>query len=392
MSMAFQTYSSNPSQIPLAGCCPQQYPQYVAISAQNAYPTPFRYATPPPMQPVLLQAYSSGGGYPQFHQVAVLPQAIPTLIPTPSLDLTPLPIIPCSPNGMPQSPNMQCAGASLPPLMNFGSNSSMSSVDSFNLQMANLSLNTRQQQRSYSPPSPYVTPIQFLPSPPAAVPVIPQHRQISQQQQRAMMVPTAWQTSPVCSPDPQRQSAESHLTTNCRRNGRFLPTRSRSLSSQSYYSETNAGSDSSHGSREHPSRTPNREPPAPPAQPSKKALVNKAFVKLEAMFGKDAFDHQGNRGENIIRLKVKTQAALAHIIPLIEYCQTENLITTVSCPISTKKGRQQIRGFLAYLQTRTESDCNRLEEMVTAYNKVNNSPFSSWHRNPQSTWNKPKTN
>merc|ERR1719216_62832 len=41
------------------------------------------------------------------------------------------------------------------------------------------------------------------------------------------------------------------------------------------------------------------------AEPSKRDLVNRAFA-LEAMFGKN-FDKNGNRGENILRLKVKTR-------------------------------------------------------------------------------------
>merc|ERR1712198_319898 len=78
------------------------------------------------------------------------------------------------------------------------------------------------------------------------------------------------------------------------------------------------------------------------AEPSKRDLVNRAFAKLEAMFGKN-FDKNGNRGENILRLKVKTRTALEKIVPFIEFCQRENLIVSVSCPISTKKGRQQVR-------------------------------------------------
>merc|ERR1711951_145411 len=73
------------------------------------------------------------------------------------------------------------------------------------------------------------------------------------------------------------------------------------------------------------------------SEPSKRELVNKAFAKLQAMFGPN-FDQNGNRGENILRLKVKTRTALEQIVPFIEFCQRENLIVSVSCPISTKKG------------------------------------------------------
>jgi len=121
------------------------------------------------------------------------------------------------------------------------------------------------------------------------------------------------------------------------------------------------------------------------AEPSKRELVNKAFAKLETMFGKN-FDQNGNRGENILRLKVKTRTALEKIVPFIEFCQRENLIVSVSCPISTKKGRQQVRGFLAYLQMKDERDADRVEELIQDYNARNGSPFNTWHRNPPSTW------
>lgn len=121
------------------------------------------------------------------------------------------------------------------------------------------------------------------------------------------------------------------------------------------------------------------------AEPSKRDLVNRAFAQLEAMFGKN-FDKNGNRGENILRLKVKTRTALEKIVPFIEFCQRENLIMSVSCPISTKKGRQQVRGFLAYLQMKDARDANRVEELIQQYNASNGSPFNTWHRNPPSTW------
>lgn len=121
-------------------------------------------------------------------------------------------------------------------------------------------------------------------------------------------------------------------------------------------------------------------------EPSKRELVDSAFEQLEQMFGEN-FDQEGNRGQNILRLKVKTRTALEQIIPLIEFCQTENLIVSVSCPISTKKGRSQIRGFLAYLQARNEHDADRLEDLLQIFNEVNGCPFNTWHRNPPSTWN-----
>lgn len=123
------------------------------------------------------------------------------------------------------------------------------------------------------------------------------------------------------------------------------------------------------------------------AEPSKRELVNRAFSQLQAMFGRN-FDQNGNRGENILRLKVKTRTALEQIVPFIQFCQQENLILSVSCPISTKKGRQQVRGFLAYLQMKDARDADRVEELIQLYNTQNGSPFNTWHRNPPSTWNK----
>lgn len=152
-----------------------------------------------------------------------------------------------------------------------------------------------------------------------------------------------------------------------------LPARTRSLSRGRSLSDCSYGSETERDYE----RT----------EPSKRELVNRAFAKLKAMFGNN-FDQNGNRGENILRLKVKTRTALERIVPLIEFCQQENLITSVSCPISTKKGRQQVRGFLAYLQMKDAKDADRVEELIELYNKKNGSPFNTWHRNPPSTWKK----
>jgi len=154
--------------------------------------------------------------------------------------------------------------------------------------------------------------------------------------------------------------------------------RSRSPSTRSLSSRARSVSGLSDHERE-------REYSAEPAEPSKRELVNRAFAKLQAMFG-NQFDQDGNRGENILRLKVKTRTALEEIVPFIEFCQQENLIVSVSCPISTKKGRQQVRGFLAYLQTKNAQDADRVEELIQQYNACNGSPFNTWHRNPPSTW------
>lgn len=78
------------------------------------------------------------------------------------------------------------------------------------------------------------------------------------------------------------------------------------------------------------------------------------------------YDEIGNRGENVVRIKVKTRNALENIVPFIDACNARGLLTRVSCPISTKKGRQHIRGFLAYLEC---SDSITVQQMFHQYNE-----------------------
>jgi len=78
------------------------------------------------------------------------------------------------------------------------------------------------------------------------------------------------------------------------------------------------------------------------------------------------YDEIGNRGENVVRIKVKTRNALENIVPFIDACNAQGLLTRVSCPISTKKGRQHIRGFLAYLEC---SDSAAVQQLFEEYNE-----------------------
>lgn len=78
------------------------------------------------------------------------------------------------------------------------------------------------------------------------------------------------------------------------------------------------------------------------------------------------YDEIGNRGENVVRIKVKTRNALENIVPFIDACNAQGLLTRVSCPISTKKGRQHIRGFLAYLEC---SDSAAVQQLFAEYNE-----------------------
>jgi hypothetical protein len=78
------------------------------------------------------------------------------------------------------------------------------------------------------------------------------------------------------------------------------------------------------------------------------------------------YDEIGNRGENVVRIKVKTRNALENIVPFIDACNAKGLLTRVSCPISTKKGRQHIRGFLAYLEC---TDSAAVQQLFNEYNE-----------------------
>lgn len=233
---------------------------------------------------------------------------------------------------------------------------------------------------SYSP-SPYPTMlppmIGLIPAnshPAAGIPV-PQH----QVMRNSSISVTEWDkkniqdpTLPNVSSDPNLLGYPSSNSVPRSRSGSPASGLERTRSSTSDYS---VGSDA------------DRDHSAEVAEPSKRELVNRAFSQLQAMFGQN-FDQNGNRGENILRLKVKTRTALEQIVPFIQFCQQENLILSVSCPISTKKGRQQVRGFLAYLQMKDARDADRVEELIQLYNTKNGSPFNTWHRNPPSTWNK----
>jgi len=238
-------------------------------------------------------------------------------------------------------------------------------------------------QRSLSPV--------FMPSPSPAQGVLPMVSYVPATQPMPVSFGNVYVTGyfPNCSPEivPPEPSANSHLLGY---RGTSIP-RSRSSSpaamSHTSYSEhlprqrSRSICSDSVGSIEREFR----DCSAPPAEPSKRELVNCAFEKLQKLFGAN-FDQEGNRGQNILRLKVKTRQALEQIVPLIEFIQTENLIVSVSCPISTKKGRQQVRGFLAYIQFKDARDADRAEQLIAEYNASNGSPFNTCHRDPPSTW------
>merc|ERR1712117_143078 len=83
---------------------------------------------------------------------------------------------------------------------------------------------------------------------------------------------------------------------------------------------------------------------------TKKDIVNDTLKWMFEVFGSEHFDVDGRRGPNVLRLKVKTRGALEHICPLVDKLVNEKLVHHISCPISTKKSRQHIRGYLAYIE------------------------------------------
>lgn len=123
---------------------------------------------------------------------------------------------------------------------------------------------------------------------------------------------------------------------------------------------------------------------------TKKDLVNATLDWFYAVLGSSNFDCEGRRGKNVLRIKVKTRGALEHICPLIDQCIKEKLLHHVSCPISTKKQRRHIRGYLAYLEAVSAEATNRMVEIFEEINKVLvtncdgnlEHPFKGISRNP----------
>lgn len=123
---------------------------------------------------------------------------------------------------------------------------------------------------------------------------------------------------------------------------------------------------------------------------TKKDLVNGTLDWFYAVLGSEHFDCEGRRGENVLRIKVKTRGALEYICPLINQCIEEGLLYHVSCPISTKKQRRHIRGYLAYLEAVSGSATERMieifnelnQDLVTNCDGILEHPFKGISRNP----------
>merc|ERR1719483_402975 len=123
---------------------------------------------------------------------------------------------------------------------------------------------------------------------------------------------------------------------------------------------------------------------------TKKDLVNTTLDWMYEVCGGSHFDCEGRRGENVLRLKVKTRGALEYICPLVNQCIEESLVCHVSCPISTKKQRKQIRGYLVYIEGVSPEACDRIVEIFNEVNAVYvknyenqvEHPFKGISRNP----------
>jgi len=123
---------------------------------------------------------------------------------------------------------------------------------------------------------------------------------------------------------------------------------------------------------------------------TKKELVNKTLDWCYEVLGSDHFDCEGRRGKNVLRIKVKTRGALEHICPFVHKCLEENLLHKLSCPISKKRQRRYVRGYLAYLEAASEEAVGRMIEIFNEINQVYvrncdgelEHPFKGISRNP----------
>jgi len=108
---------------------------------------------------------------------------------------------------------------------------------------------------------------------------------------------------------------------------------------------------------------------------TKREIVNATLGWLSQVF-QDRFDTIGNRGEFVLRVKIKTREALDHFCPFVQMCVAERLLCRMSCPISTKNGRKHIRGYLAYMEALDGRSANRILELFHKYNQQHDSVFA----------------
>merc|ERR1719373_68579 len=119
---------------------------------------------------------------------------------------------------------------------------------------------------------------------------------------------------------------------------------------------------------------------------SKKELVEYCLNEIDSIFG-DRVQTTGMRGPTVMRIKVKTRPALELIVELLRALEQNSSIVGISCPKSTKKGKQHIRGFLAYIQSSTVAEIAKVQRVFDEFNRSNQKngevPFKSLEVNPQ---------
>jgi len=119
---------------------------------------------------------------------------------------------------------------------------------------------------------------------------------------------------------------------------------------------------------------------------SKKELVENCLSQIDQIFG-SRVQTAGMRGPTVMRIKVKTRPALEKIVALLRTLEQNCNITAISCPKSTKKGKQHIRGFLAYIQTSTEIEIPQVQAVFDSFNRAHTTgegaPFKTLEVNPQ---------
>jgi len=119
---------------------------------------------------------------------------------------------------------------------------------------------------------------------------------------------------------------------------------------------------------------------------SKKELVENCLNQIDQIFG-ERVQTTGMRGPTVMRIKVKTRPALELIVDLLRTLEQQCNIIAISCPKSTKKGKQHIRGFLAYIQTSTVAEIDQVQSVFDAFNLAHTAgdaaPFKTLEVNPQ---------
>jgi len=120
---------------------------------------------------------------------------------------------------------------------------------------------------------------------------------------------------------------------------------------------------------------------------SKKELVEDCLNKIDQIFG-SRVQTTGMRGPTVMRIKVKTRPALELIVDLLRAIERDCNITAISCPKSTKKGKQHIRGFLAYIQTNITAEIDQVQRVFDEFNHAHTNgegatPFKTLEVNPQ---------